>query len=105
MYKALMPRVLADKWPWRVKQEKAMGNPLRVVHYVNQFFGGIGGEDVAHVGVSLSDATVGSSRALQQALGRIIGRHARRADLSRQSLCDEPKHRRGDEERLDSHIE
>ncbi len=69
MYKALMPRALADKWSWRVKQEKAMGNPLRVVHYVNQFFGGIGGEDVAHVGVSLSDATVGSSRALQQALG------------------------------------
>jgi len=40
-----------------------------VVHYVNQFFGGIGGEDMAHVGVSLADGVVGASRALQQALG------------------------------------
>src|SRR5262249_11356830 len=47
----------------------AMAQPLRVVHYVNQFFGGIGGEDMAHVGVSLADGVVGASRALQQALG------------------------------------
>ena len=46
-----------------------MAQPLRVVHYVNQFFGGIGGEDMAHVGVSLADGVVGASRALQQALG------------------------------------
>ena len=30
-----------------------MSGPLRVVHYVNQFFGGIGGEDQAHVGVTV----------------------------------------------------
>jgi glycine reductase len=47
----------------------AMAQPLRVVHYVNQFFGGIGGEDLAHIGVSLADGVVGASRALQQALG------------------------------------
>ena len=46
-----------------------MDSPLRVVHYVNQFFGGIGGEDAANVGVSLQDAPVGAGRALQQALG------------------------------------
>src|SRR5437588_7175244 len=46
-----------------------MIQPVRVVHYVNQFFGGIGGEDMAHVGVSLADGVVGASRALQQALG------------------------------------
>ena len=43
--------------------------PLRVGHYVNQFFAGLGGEDVANVGVSLADGVIGSSRALQQALG------------------------------------
>ncbi len=46
-----------------------MVGPLRVVHYVNQFFGGIGGEDQAHVGVSVSEGAVGAARALQQALG------------------------------------
>ena len=46
-----------------------MIQPVRVVHYVNQFFGGIGGEEMAHVGVSLANEVVGASRALQQALG------------------------------------
>src|SRR6266568_3097353 len=46
-----------------------MMQPVRVVHYVNQFFGGIGGEEMAHVGVSLASGVVGASRALQQALG------------------------------------
>ena len=46
-----------------------MGSPLRVVHYVNQFFGGIGGEDTANVGVSLQETPAGAGRALQQALG------------------------------------
>src|SRR2546428_13289308 len=47
----------------------AMAQPLRVVHYVNQFFGGIGGEDLAHIGVSLADGGVGARRAPQQGLG------------------------------------
>ena len=46
-----------------------MAGPLRVVHYVNQFFGGIGSEEAANVGVSLEKAPVGAGRALQQALG------------------------------------
>ncbi|MGQ4806869.1 Glycine reductase complex component B subunit gamma [Candidatus Entotheonellaceae bacterium PAL068K] len=53
-----------------------MAQPLRIVHYVNQFFGGIGGEEVANVGVSLAAGVVGASRALQQALadrGTVVG--------------------------------
>src|SRR2546430_2868810 len=46
-----------------------MSGLLRVVHYVNQFFGGIGGEDQAHVGVSVRDGAVGPGRILEQALG------------------------------------
>ena len=46
-----------------------MAGPLRVAHYVNQFFGGIGGEDAANVGVSLEKTPAGAGRALQQALG------------------------------------
>jgi glycine reductase complex component B subunit gamma len=45
-----------------------MGQPLRVVHYINQFFAGMGGEDTANVGVSLTPGTTGASRALQQTL-------------------------------------
>jgi glycine reductase len=47
-----------------------MNQPLRVVHYVNQFFAGIGGEEQADVGVSVRDGVVGPGRALQEALGR-----------------------------------
>src|SRR5918996_168051 len=46
-----------------------MSAPLRVVHYVNQFFGGIGGEDQANVGVSVTAGAVGPGRALAAALG------------------------------------
>src|SRR6266511_6073740 len=46
-----------------------MSAPLRIVHYVNQFFAGIGGEDQAHLGVSARDGAVGPGRALQHALG------------------------------------
>jgi glycine reductase len=46
-----------------------MSGPLRVVHYVNQFFGGIGGEDQASVGVSAKAGAVGPGRALEAALG------------------------------------
>src|SRR5262249_38364570 len=45
-----------------------MSTPLRVVHYLNQFFAGIGGEDQAHLGVSVRDGVVGPGRPLQQAL-------------------------------------
>ena len=46
-----------------------MSGPLRVVHYVNQLFGGIGGEDQAHVGVTVRAGAVGPGRLLEAALG------------------------------------
>ncbi len=42
---------------------------FRVVHYVNQFFGGMGGEDKAGVGPKAVDGATGPGRALQAALG------------------------------------
>jgi glycine reductase len=42
---------------------------LRVVCYVNQFFGQLGGEDKAGAGPALMKGPVGSARAVQQALG------------------------------------
>ena len=45
-----------------------MGTPLRVVHYLNQFFAGIGGEDVANIPPRRQEGPVGSGRPLQQAL-------------------------------------
>jgi glycine reductase len=53
-----------------------MSEPLRVAHYLNQFFAGIGGEERAAVGVSARPEPVGPGRALQAALGdgaRIVG--------------------------------
>ncbi len=46
-----------------------MTNPIRVVHYLNQFFGGIGAEEQAYAPVQLKDGAVGPGRALQAALG------------------------------------
>lgn len=43
--------------------------PLRVVCYVNQFFGQLGGEDKAGLGPQAMDGAVGAARAVQQALG------------------------------------
>lgn len=53
-----------------------MSEPLRVAHYLNQFFAGIGGEERADVGVSARPEPVGPGRALAAALGdgaRIVG--------------------------------
>ena len=46
-----------------------MSGALRVVHYLNQFFGGIGGEEHANVPVETREGPVGPGRALQQILG------------------------------------
>jgi len=46
-----------------------MAQPVRVAHYINQFFAGMGGEEAAGAGVSASDGAAGPGRALQQALG------------------------------------
>jgi betaine reductase len=42
---------------------------VRVVHYLNQFFGGVGGEDKADMAPQARDGSVGPGRAVQQALG------------------------------------
>lgn len=43
---------------------------IRVVHYVNQYFAGIGGEDKADVGAGVSEKPVGPAVGLQNALGQ-----------------------------------
>lgn len=46
-----------------------MNKPVRVVHYINQFFAGIGGEAAANAPVTVRHEVVGAARALQAALG------------------------------------
>ena len=43
---------------------------IRVVHYLNQFFGGIGGEDKADSPPRLTEGAIGPGRAIQAALGK-----------------------------------
>ena len=48
----------------------------KVVHYLNQFFGGIGREEMAHVAPRFVAGPVGPGMALEQALGeaaRVVG--------------------------------
>ena len=42
---------------------------MRVVHYLNQFFGGIGGEEFAGAPPAVQDGAVGPGRLLEQVLG------------------------------------
>lgn len=42
---------------------------LRIVHYLNQFFGGIGGEEKAGAGPRIMEGPVGPGRAIQNVLG------------------------------------
>ncbi len=46
-----------------------MDEKIRVVHYLNQFFAQIGGEEKGGVGPGVKEGPVGPGRALQQALG------------------------------------
>ena len=46
-----------------------MISTLRVVHYLNQFFGGIGAEEQANVSVAVREGPVGPGRVLQELLG------------------------------------
>jgi betaine reductase len=46
-----------------------MAEKIRVVHYLNQFFAQIGGEEKADIGPGFKEGPIGPSRALQQALG------------------------------------
>jgi glycine reductase len=45
------------------------GSPVRVVHYLNQFFAGLGGEDKAGVAPLLIDGAAGPGKLIAQALG------------------------------------
>ena len=42
---------------------------MRVVHYLNQFFGGLGGEELAGVALGVRDGAVGPGKLLEQLLG------------------------------------
>src|SRR5262245_42330966 len=42
---------------------------MRIVHYVNQFYAGLGGEEAASIGPQRLDGTVGPGRLLAQLLG------------------------------------
>ena len=46
-----------------------MGEPLRIVHYLNQFFGGVGGEEAANLTPTARQRPVGPGRLLQQLVG------------------------------------
>ncbi|RSL30139.1 glycine/betaine/sarcosine/D-proline family reductase selenoprotein B [Salibacterium salarium] len=45
---------------------------IRVVHYLNQFFGGIGGEDQAHIAPTVKLGAVGPGRLLEQSTKKEI---------------------------------
>jgi glycine reductase len=42
---------------------------MKVVHYMNQFFGGLGGEEVAGTDLQVKDEPIGPGRLLEQVLG------------------------------------
>ena len=46
-----------------------MPAPVRVVHFLNQFFAGIGGEEMANSPLEVREGAVGPGRALQQQFG------------------------------------
>lgn len=46
-----------------------MAEKMKVVHYINQFYGGLGGEDTASMGFEFREEAVGPGLALQGALG------------------------------------
>lgn len=46
-----------------------MADKIRVVHYINQFYAGLGGEDTASVGISVREEPVGPGLLLAQNLG------------------------------------
>jgi glycine reductase len=43
---------------------------IRIVHYINQFFGGIGGEDKAHLPPRVVEGAVGPGKAFQLSFGK-----------------------------------
>src|SRR6266852_3911370 len=52
--------------PNETTQRTSQGSPVRVVHYLNQFFGGIGGEQHADHPVEVRAGAIGPGRALER---------------------------------------
>jgi glycine reductase len=50
-------------------QERDMTQSLRVVHFINAFYGGMGGEEAAQTPVQIQDGVAGPGRLLAQRLG------------------------------------
>ena len=46
-----------------------MGKHMRVIHYLNQFFAGEGGEDAAYAEVHAKPGAIGPGKAVENALG------------------------------------
>ena len=51
------------------RSDEVQNKTLRIVHYLNQFFGGVGGEDKASAGPKVVNGATGPGRAVQAALG------------------------------------
>lgn len=45
-------------------------NKVTVIHFLNQFFGGLGGEEKANLSVQVKEGAIGPGRALQQLFGQ-----------------------------------
>ena len=52
-----------------VKERREVSNMIKVVHYINQFYGGIGGEEKADYKPEVREGVVGPGMALKGALG------------------------------------
>jgi glycine reductase len=76
-------------------KEALMGGRVRLVHYMNQFFAGIGGEKAADLAPGMRPGPIGPGRPLQEALGEAADLvatvycgddyfHARREDAVRE---------------------
>jgi glycine reductase len=50
-------------------EEETMTDNIKVIHYLNQFFGGLGGEEQANIPVQVRQGVVGPGQLLQQTLG------------------------------------
>jgi betaine reductase len=50
-------------------KETEMGQPVRVAHFLNQFFAGVGGSEATNTPLTVRPGAVGPGRALEQALG------------------------------------
>jgi betaine reductase len=53
----------------QIWERREVTNMIKVVHYINQFYGGIGGEEKADVKPEVREGVVGPGMALQGALG------------------------------------